>query len=64
MIDFIDKNTQLERFTHCISCEFFNLGICSKCGCIMLVKVTMPDAECPEGKWGSKKEENAEVAQG
>jgi len=61
MLDDVNKLTQLERFTHCISCEFFNGGICSKCGCIMLIKVRLPDSECPIGKW---KKENAEVAQG
>lgn len=49
--DEVPKEIQLERLTHCVECEFYNEGLCSKCGCFLLFKVKHSDSECPEKKW-------------
>lgn len=43
-----------ERMEICRNCEFFIKlsGQCKKCGCIMDAKTRLPNAECPEHKWG------------
>jgi hypothetical protein len=35
----------------CQACEHFNGHLCTKCGCLMAVKIRMATAECPVGKW-------------
>jgi hypothetical protein len=49
--------TAEERFEICKGCEFFIKGTtqCKKCGCVMLAKTKLPNAECPIGKWGQIK---------
>jgi hypothetical protein len=46
------QEVQLERLTHCVKCEFYNEGTCSKCGCFMMFKVKNADSQCPIDKWG------------
>lgn len=42
-----------ERLAICQECPLYlSTGICSQCGCFMSVKTKLPNAECPEGKWG------------
>jgi len=42
-----------ERFSICKTCDFLlPTGNCSKCGCFMSSKVKLPNASCPENKWG------------
>lgn len=62
--DFIDPNTSYveesvsqKRLDVCISCpEFFSVTKqCKKCGCFMVLKTKLQDAECPLGKWGIEK---------
>jgi hypothetical protein len=45
------------RFAICKECPFYISAThqCTKCGCIMNLKVKLPNAECPEGKWGQEK---------
>lgn len=44
-----------QRLKICESCEFYKLTKqCSKCGCIMPLKVQLAEAECPIGKWGKE----------
>ena len=47
------------RMSICQGCpELIKLtSQCKKCGCIMRSKVTLPNAECPIGKWGQNKKE-------
>jgi hypothetical protein len=45
-------NYSEERYEICKGCEFFTpIKICSKCGCIMPMKVQIKSAECPIKKW-------------
>jgi len=34
----------------CRECEFYKGLLCSKCGCVMKVKVLLPGDTCPLGK--------------
>jgi len=42
-----------KRLSICRGCEYFeaHYSRCSKCGCIMPVKVRLPKMKCPVGKW-------------
>ena len=42
-----------QRLNICKSCpELFGpVNQCKKCGCLMNIKVKIPQAECPLGKW-------------
>ena len=43
---------QNERWAHCKTCEFLaKHNRCTKCGCIMHIKVKLEEAKCPAGKW-------------
>lgn len=48
-----DQEIIKKRLDECLSCE--NLikvtKSCKLCGCIMPLKTTLADAECPIGKW-------------
>jgi hypothetical protein len=61
--DFMDPNTSYveesvskKRLDICIKCpEFFELTKQGKkCGCFMVLKTKLQDAECPLGKWGKE----------
>lgn len=42
-----------ERLAICKACPFYTkAGTCSECGCLMFQKVKLPNAECPQHKWG------------
>jgi hypothetical protein len=45
---------QKERMDICNACPFLIKATkqCMKCGCFMAVKTRLPNATCPEGKWG------------
>lgn len=51
----------MDRFKICKECDRFNdiMKTCKECGCFMVLKTSIPLAECPLGKWGqvSEKEE-------
>jgi hypothetical protein len=41
-----------ERMDMCAQCDKFNdLGLCTECSCVMVVKVKIETAACPLGKW-------------
>ena len=40
-----------ERTKICDACENSFLGICKKCGCVIALKIRLPNTECPIGKW-------------
>lgn len=50
----VSQDVADERYEICKSCEFCLPVIrqCIKCGCFMKFKTTLPNADCPEGKWG------------
>lgn len=47
------KNLRSKREMICSSCEFNNLNFCSKCGCLIPLKISFPFTTCPENKWKS-----------
>jgi hypothetical protein len=51
---FTNMEVRLERAGHCQRCEFYRRATkqCTQCGCLVNLKVTIADEECPAGKWG------------
>lgn len=49
----VGEELKNERLEICKGCEHFIklTQSCSKCGCFMSAKTTLPNAECPVGKW-------------
>ena len=50
----VTERTAENRLEICKACPFY-VGLthqCTKCGCIMNLKVKLPTASCPIGKWG------------
>lgn len=47
------KEEVSNRWEHCRSCKYFNATTkqCKQCGCFMFIKIFIPQAECPVGKW-------------
>lgn len=53
-IQFIKDNAgTIRRIEICTQCPSYTKGVslCRECGCIMRVKVLLPNARCPLGKW-------------
>ena len=50
---FVNIDTAKSRYAICKQCEEFYpfWKQCLKCGCIMPIKVTLSDSECPLKKW-------------
>lgn len=50
---FTNMQTRLERAGHCQKCEFYlrSTKQCRQCGCLVNLKVTIANEECPIGKW-------------
>lgn len=48
-----DESVIKNRMDICNSCEYLIKATkqCSKCGCFMVLKTTLANAECPENKW-------------
>lgn len=55
-IEKVSDEVQKTRFDICKSCEFLTpiTNQCTKCGCFMHLKTTLPKAECPIHKWGKE----------
>ena len=56
MIRNTSNEEESKRLNLCNSCEFskkvFNsFDICSKCNCVILTKIKLASASCPENKW-------------
>jgi hypothetical protein len=51
---FTNIEVRLERAGHCQRCEFYKRATkqCMQCGCLVNLKVTIANEECPAGKWG------------
>ena len=50
---YADKETADYRMSICNGCDFLRAvsHTCSKCGCFMIAKTKLQEAECPVGKW-------------
>jgi hypothetical protein len=46
-----EENEQLKRKQVCRDCEKNKLGVCTKCGCVIKLKVKFEQNQCPLGKW-------------
>jgi hypothetical protein len=48
-----DNSEPIRRFDICTECNDFNPenARCFSCGCYLQVKVILPFAKCPQGKW-------------
>ena len=40
-----------QRISACLVCPEFSGGRCTKCGCVMQLKVRIDVFKCPLGKW-------------
>lgn len=58
--DFVNPNTEYadkeladKRFSICLECPklFQKTKQCKECGCFMIAKTKLKEAECPLGKW-------------
>jgi len=47
------KNLRIKREHICSSCEFNKFNFCSRCGCLIPLKISFPFTSCPENKWQS-----------
>jgi hypothetical protein len=45
------KEIAEERLNICKACDEYALGVCKKCGCVMVAKTPLKFAGCPIGKW-------------
>jgi hypothetical protein len=53
LLDLVKKEIAEERLNMCKACDEYALGICKKCGCVMIAKTTLRWAACPLGKWSA-----------
>jgi hypothetical protein len=51
LISFLSPGEVYNRRQVCASCENNKLGLCIKCGCIILAKTKLASAQCPLNKW-------------
>jgi hypothetical protein len=53
ILKYLNNPQSLERLGHCATCPSFQKDImmCKECGCMMKLKVLVPTATCPLGKW-------------
>jgi len=51
--EYVDKQESTDRLAICEECPELIRPTkqCKKCGCFMMVKVKLKNAECPIGKW-------------
>jgi hypothetical protein len=40
-----------KREKTCKECPSNFMNVCRRCGCFIVIKVRVKDAECPAGKW-------------
>lgn len=50
---FVDKEEHKNRLSICEKCDKRNkLNMCTECGCFVIAKTKLKNAECPLNKWG------------
>jgi hypothetical protein len=47
---------QDRRSKLCKSCENYKMGVCTLCGCIVALKISLVAVQCPLEKWGVPEE--------
>ena len=52
MTIFANTEAAQNRLATCNGCEHKSMGVCGKCGCLLIAKVRFANAQCPVGKWG------------
>lgn len=62
----VETEIAAERLAICRECPMYNstTHLCSECGCIMNVKVKLPNASCPLHKWEAVKISYLETDEG
>jgi len=50
-IDACDEATMIDRKNLCESCEHYDFGVCSLCGCFCAAKVKLKSELCPDERW-------------
>lgn len=48
MTDITEKTSRIDI---CSSCDKLSMDVCSVCGCLVEVRASYKDADCPLGKW-------------
>lgn len=50
---YVEENVAAERYNVCLSCPHLlkTTKQCKKCGCFMILKTKLQNAECPIGNW-------------
>jgi len=48
----VTEEVKKERLDICNACEHNALGVCKKCGCVLVLKTQWKVTSCPIGKWG------------
>ena len=58
----VKKEVAYGRYDICKGCDKLHsiTKTCSECGCFMRAKVTLPNAFCPLGKWGTEQKASKE----
>jgi hypothetical protein len=58
----VSKAAAYGRYDVCKECDKLNsiTKTCSECGCFMKLKVILPNAFCPLGKWGVEEKASKE----
>jgi hypothetical protein len=54
--DYVDNTISEKRYGVCLSCPELTKTTkqCKQCGCLMVLKTKLANAECPLGKWGKE----------
>ena len=50
-IDACDEATMIDRKNLCESCEHYDFGVCTLCGCFCAAKVKLGLEKCDDGRW-------------
>lgn len=48
----VETEVAEQRMAICRECPLYVAGVCQDCHCIMALKTKLPNAECPQHKWG------------
>ena len=49
--DYCTQEEKNQRISICKTCEFFDDGTCTQCGCISETLILLKDEKCPKNKW-------------